>query len=145
MSQPPMAAVPMADGRSRQAGRLRRNVLFARALVAANLGALLGFFVWLSAQSEARRGVKLTLAEYTANFESYRTELLDGGKLPLVGFAIFTAICALLAAGVYEVLARGLLVLITRTRLGRFISPWGATPAAEASGGGVRAGGSEGA
>jgi hypothetical protein len=139
MSQPPMAAVPMADGQSHQAGRLRRNVLFARALVAANLGALLGFFVWLSAQAEARRGSRLTLAEYTANFESYRTQLLDGGKLPLLGFAIFTAICALCAAGVYEVLARGLLMLIMRTRLGGFISPWGATPKAESPGGGVPA------
>ncbi len=128
MSNIPIPTALSGEGPSPQAARSARNRVFAKAVVAANLGAALGFAAWLWARQEARRAASLTLAKYTADFDSYRTGLVEDGKVPLVAYAIFTALCSLLVAGLYELLSRGLLLLITRTRVGRFISPWGSDP-----------------
>ena len=39
-------------------------------------------------------------------------------------YAGLVAVCALVAAGVYELLSRALALLLTRTRFGRAIAPW---------------------
>ncbi len=105
--------------------RARRYLGRARVLVAANLGAVLGYLLWLGLRKDAREAAVLTLAEYTARFETYRSQQLEGGKLSMLFCVLLGAFLALAAAGVYELLSRGLAALMARTRLGSAIAPWG--------------------
>ena len=120
----PLASPPVPDEPDRRSGRPLRHLLIAKGIVAANLGAAFGYVIWSSVRDDSRRAAALTLADYTARFESYRSHLVDSGKTPMLFYAILMAICALAAAGIYELLSRALAVFFTRTRFGKAIAPW---------------------
>jgi hypothetical protein len=120
----PLISEPVPVEPPRGPGRSSRALLVAKGIVAANLGAALGYAIWLSVQKDSRDAAVLTLAEYTARFESYRSDLVNSGKSPMLFYALLVAVFALFAAGVYEFLARGLALFLTDTRVGRALAPW---------------------
>ena len=99
-------------------GRSARNTVTAKALVALNLGALFGYFVWRSVRSDGLEAQTLTLAQYTARFEGYRDHLIASARAPMAGYVVLCALLTLGAALLYELLSRGLAAIMSRSRVG---------------------------
>jgi hypothetical protein len=78
----------------------------ARVVVALLLGALLGYGVGKSLESDAERGKNLTLKQYVADFESYKEDLVSSEE-PMAATVVVGMIMVALMFGTYELLAFG--------------------------------------
>jgi len=84
----------------------RDHMIGARVVVALLLGALLGYAVGNSLNSDAERGKALTLKQYVADFESHKEKLVSS-EAPMAVTVVMGMIMVALLFGVYELLVFG--------------------------------------
>ena len=82
------------------------HMIGARVVVALLLGALLGYVIGNSIESDAERGKTLTLKQYVADFETYKENLVSS-EVPMAATVVVGMIIIALLFGVYELLAFG--------------------------------------
>ncbi len=84
--------------------RATRNIAFGKILAVLISGCLFGYWFSLNSAADFHKGQKLTLKEYSANYERYKANLLSPGPIPIVG-GIFAMILVLAVFfGLYELL-----------------------------------------
>jgi len=82
------------------------HMIGARVVVALLLGALVGYAIGNSLQSDAERGKTLTLKQYVADFESYKEKLVSS-EAPMAATVVMGMIMVALLFAVYELFAFG--------------------------------------
>jgi anaerobic C4-dicarboxylate transporter len=82
------------------------EMVAARVVVALLLGALLGYAVGNSLNSDAERGRNLTLKQYVADFESHKEKLVSS-EAPMGVSVVLGTIMVAVLFGVYELLVVG--------------------------------------
>jgi len=82
------------------------HMIGARVIVALLLGALVGYAIGNSLQSDAERGKSLTLKQYVADFESYKEKLVSSDT-PMAATVVMGMIMVALVFAGYELLAFG--------------------------------------
>ena len=82
--------------------RSTRNIAVGKILALLISGCVFGYWFSLRSEAEFKKGQKLTLKEYTANYEQYKADLLSPGPIPMAG-GIFAMIFVLsILFGLYE-------------------------------------------
>ena len=84
--------------------RATRNIAVGKILAVLISGCLFGY--WFSLRSEAnfKKAQKLTLKEYTANYEQYKANLLSPGPIPMAGGILTMIFVLAILFGLYELL-----------------------------------------
>jgi hypothetical protein len=84
-----------------------RNRFVAKVITTCLIAVIIGVAFNKSELAEYQRGQQLTLAQYTANFEVFRTGLMEH-HWPLVGDILLWLAALVLFFGVYELLTLGI-------------------------------------
>jgi len=105
----------------------REHQVGARVIVAAVLGALLGYAIGVSTQNDAARGKALTMKAYVADFDRYKAKL-ETSDMPMPVALISGVIVVAGLFGVYELLALGLSKALAALTRGSTDAPIGGPP-----------------
>ena len=83
----------------------RRNAILGKVITLLMIGFVCGYFFGVDQEAEYEKGVLLTLEEYVAEFEAYKSELIEEPMSHWEGMLIFS-LCTFVFFGIYELVAR---------------------------------------
>lgn len=82
--------------------RATRNIAIGKILAVLIIGCGFGYWFTLSSEGDFHKGQKLTLKEYTANYERYKADLLSPGPMPIIGGIFAMTLVFAIFLGLYE-------------------------------------------
>ena len=83
----------------------RRNVILGKVITLLMIGFVCGYFFGVDQEAEYEKGILLTLEEYVAEFEAYKSELIEEPMSHWEGMLIFS-FCTFVFFGIYELVSR---------------------------------------